>query len=163
MLYQTDKMPKNEKMSRGFKASKQERERKIALSDDTATYGRVIKMLGNRQCRVIVPDASSRLIEVRATWPKKRATINVDDIVVVAMSGTAYEITVTMDQKTAHKLSKEKKLHPQLLLTGEQMAAKDDAGIEFDYDGLPVVEEEHQEDDESEEKKGNDDINIDDI
>ena len=159
-------MPKNEKTSKskGFKASKQERERKIALSDDSATYGRVIKMLGNRQCRVIVPDASSRLIEVRATWPKKRATISVDDIVVVATSGSVYEITVTMDPKTAHKLSKEKRLHPELLLTGEQMAAKDDAGIEFDYEGVPDVKEGEKEEDEEGGKEREDvEIDIDDI
>ena len=154
----TEKLSKN----KGRKAVKEERYRKIALSDDTATYGRVIKALGQRQFRVILPDASSRLIEVRATIPKKRSLINVDDIVVVATSGTAYEIQASMDSKTAHKLSKEKKLHPELLLTGEQLAAKNDAGIEFDYEGLPAVVEGEKEEEESE-KERDKDIDIDDI
>lgn len=158
-------MPNNtEKLSKskGRKAVKEQRYRKIALSDDSATYGRVIKALGQRQFRVVLPDASSRLIEVRATIPKKRSLINIDDIVVVATSGTTYEIQASMDKKTAHSLSKEKKLHPDLLLTGEQVAAKEDVGIEFDYEGLEVVEE-GEEDSEDEKGREKEDINIDDI
>jgi translation initiation factor IF-1 len=158
-------MPNNtEKLSKskGRKAVKEDRYRKMALSDDTATYGRVIKALGQRQFRVILPDASSRLIEVRATIPKKRSLINVDDIVVVATSGSVYEIQASMDRKTAHTLSKQKKIHPELLLTGEQAAAKDDVGIEFDYEGLPAVQE-GREDEESDVETGNDDIDINDI
>lgn len=159
-------MPNNtEKLSKskGRKAVKEQRYRKIALSDESATYGRVIKALGQRQFRVVLPDASSRLIEVRATIPKKRSLINIDDIVVVATSGTVYEIQASMDRKTAHILSKEKKLHPDLLLTGEQVAAKEDVGIEFDYEGLEVVQEREEEESEDEKDNEKEDINIDDI
>lgn len=143
-------MPKNTEnlsKSKGRKSVKEERYRKIALSDETATYGRVIKALGQRQFRVVLPDASSRLIEVRATIPKKRSIISVDDIVVVANSGAVYEIQATMDRKTAHILSKEKRIHPELMMTGEQMMAKEEIGIEFDYEGIDVVEERGEEDD----------------
>jgi translation initiation factor IF-1 len=155
----TEKLSKSK--SKGRKAVKEQRYRKIALSDDSATYGRVIKALGQRQFRVILPDASSRLIEVRATIPKKRSLIGVDDIVVVATSGSVYEIQATMDRKTAHTLGKQKKLHPDLLLTGEQFVAKEDLGIDFDYEGLEVVEE--QEDESEDEKENKEEINIDDI
>lgn len=133
-------MPKNTEnlsKSKNRKSVKEERYRKIALSDESATYGRVIKALGQRQFRVILPDVTSRLIEVRATIPKKRSIIRIDDIVVVANSGTIYEIQATMDRKTAHTLSKERRLHPDLLLTGEQVTEKEDIGIEFDYEGVP--------------------------
>ena len=149
-------MPKNTEnlsKSKGRKTVKEERYRKIALSDDAATYGRVIKALGQRQFRVVLPDASSRLIEVRATIPKKRSLINVDDIVIVATSGATYEIQASMDRKTAHTLSKERKLHPDLLLTGEQAAAKDDVGIEFDYEGLPEREVDVKESEKESEKE----------
>jgi translation initiation factor IF-1 len=154
-------MPKNEQTlskSKGRKAAKEERVRKIALSDDSALYGRVIKALGHRHFRIILPDASMRLIEVTAKIPKKRALITESDIVVVATSGDDYEIHGAMDRKTAHTLVKEKKIHPDLLAGGDWDSTKkevikleNDAGIEFDYEGLEVKGE--IEEDESEVEK----------
>jgi translation initiation factor IF-1 len=150
-------MPKNEQSlskSKGRKAAKQERVRKIALSDDSALYGRVIKALGNRHFRIILPDASMRLIEVIAKIPKKRAMITESDIVVVATSGADYEIHGSMDRKTAHTLVKEKKIHPDLLAAGDwdgtkkEVVKEESDGIEFDYEGLKEVVEESE--DESE-------------
>ena len=164
-------MPKNAEKStksQGRKAVKAERYRKLALSDDDATYGRVIKALGQRQFHIILPDASMRLIEVRATIPKKRAPISVDDIVVVAPSGSTYEIQTTMDRKTAAQLSKEKKLHPDLLIPGEWdsakkvVAASNDVGIEFDYEGAAETKDEWSEDD-GKDDDDKEDVNIDDI
>jgi translation initiation factor IF-1 len=159
-------MPKNEQTlskSKGRKAAKQERVCKIALSDDSALYGRVIKALGHRHFRIILPDASMRLIEVTAKIPKKRALITESDIVVVATSGDDYEIHGAMDRKTAHTLVKEKKIHPDLLAGGDWDSTKkevikqeNDAGIEFDYEGVEVKEELE----ESEEEK---ELNIEDI
>ncbi len=163
-------MPKNEQTlskSKGRKAAKQERVRKIALSDDSALYGRVIKVLGHRYFRIILPDASMRLIEVTAKIPKKRALIGESDIVVVATSGTDYEIHGAMDRKTAHTLVKEKKIHPDLVAGGEWDPTKkevvkmeNDAGIEFDYEGLEVKEEIEEDESEVEKEK---ELNIDDI
>ena len=160
-------MPKNEQSlskSKGRKAAKQERVRKIALSDDSALYGRVIKALGNRHFRIILPDASMRLIEVIAKIPKKRAMITESDIVVVATSGADYEIHGSMDRKTAHTLVKEKKIHPDLLAAGDwdgtkkEVVKEESDGIEFDYEGLK--EEVVEESDESEHEK---ELNIDSI
>lgn len=163
-------MPNNEQKlskSKGRKAVKQERVRKIALSDTSALYGRVVKALGHRYFRIILPDASMRLIEVTAKIPKKRALITESDIVIVAESGTDYEIHGTMDRKTAHTLVKEKKIHPDLLAGGEWDSTKkevvkqeNDCGIEFDYEGLEVKEE--VDEDESEDEKDKE-LNIDDI
>jgi translation initiation factor IF-1 len=166
-------MPKNQQnisKSKGRKAVKEEKIRKIALSDDDALYGRVIKSLGQRQFRIILPDASMRLIEVTAKIPKKRSLITESDIVVVATSGTAYEIQGTMDKKTAHTLAKEKRLHPDLLVAGDWDSTKkevvkqeNDGGIEFDYDGLETKEGELSEEDDDDEEKGEKELNIDDI
>ena len=162
-------MPNNEQKlskSKGRKAAKQERIRKIALTDDSALYGRVVKALGHRYFRIILPDASMRLIEVTAKIPKKRALITESDIVIVAESGTDYEIHGTMDRKTAHTLAKEKKIHPDLLAAGDwdsskkEVVKEDSDGIEFDYEGLEVKEE--VEEDESEDEKEKE-LNIDDI
>ena len=163
-------MPNNSQItskSKGRKAAKEERYRGIAVTDDSAIYGRVIKALGQRQFRVIVPDRSKKLVEVTAKIPKKRALINISDIVVVASSGNNYEIQASMDRKTLHILTKEKRLHPDLMAAEtwdsntKQVVLKDDLGIEFDYEGLEgkgVIEEE---DEESEDEK--DEIDIDDI
>jgi translation initiation factor IF-1 len=167
-------MPKNTEnvsKSKGRKAVKEERIRKIALTDQDATYGRVLKAMGQRQFRVILPDASKRLIEVRATIPKKRALINVDDIVIITPSGSEYEIHASMDRKAAAQLSKEKKLHPDLLVVGEwdpnkgAMAPTNDVGIEFDYEGLPATQEKEKEEwnDGDVNKKADVDLNVDDI
>ena len=164
-------MPKNQQnisKAMGRKAVKQERYRKVALSDDAAIYGRVIKALGQRQFRVIVPDrVSKRLIEVTAKIPKKRAIISVGDIVVTAASGSDYEIQANMDRKTVSSLEKEKKIHPDILLAADwdssknQVILKDDHGFEFDYEGLPEKDGvDDDDDDESEEEK---EIDIDDI
>jgi translation initiation factor IF-1 len=164
-------MPKNEQTmskSKGRKAAKQERVRKIALSDDSALYGRVIKALGHRHFRIILPDASMRLIEVTAKIPKKRALIGESDIVVVATSGSDYEIHGAMDRKTANTLVKEKKIHPDLLAGGDWDSTKkevvkheNDGGIEFDYEGLEVKEDIEEEDETDGEKDR--ELNIDDI
>lgn len=162
-------MPKNQQnisKSKGRKSVKEEKVRRIALSDDNALYGRVVKALGQRQFRIILPDASMRLIEVTAKIPKKRSLIGESDIVVVAASGAAYEIQGSMDKKTAHTLVKEKKLHPDLLVAGDwdstkkEVVKEDGDVIEFDYEGLDVKEEESDDDDEKTEEK---EINIDNI
>lgn len=165
-------MPKNQQnisKSKGRKAVKEEKIRKIALSDDNALYGRVIKSLGQRQFRIILPDSSMRLIEVTAKIPKKRSLITESDIVVVATSGAAYEIQGTMDKKTAHTLANEKRLHPDLLIAGDWDSSKkevvkqgNDVGIEFDYEGVEVKDEFREEIDEDDEK-GEKELNIDDI
>ncbi len=167
-------MPKNTKENnavKGRKAVKQERYRAIALSDDNAIYGKVIKVLGCRQFHVILPDASKKLIEVRATVPKKRALINTDDIVVVAPNGAAYEIQATMDRKTANSLVKEKKMHPDLLANVEVDPSKgvvkksdeNDCGIEFDYSEVKEGDK-YVEDDDKDSVDGVDkEIDIDEI
>ncbi len=167
-------MPKNTKennVAKGRKAVKQERYRAIALSDDEAIYGKVIKVLGFRQFHVVLPDASKRLIEVRATVPKKRALINTDDIVVVAPNGSTYEIQATMDRKTANHLVKENKMHPDLLLTVEvdptkgvvKKSEENDVGIEFDYSDVKEEQKFEEEDDGDSVGGAEREINIDDI
>lgn len=162
-------MPNNSQnisKSKGRKAVKEERYRNIAVTDDSAIYGRVIKALGQRQFRVILPDRFKKLVEVTAKIPKKRALINISDIVVVASSGNNYEIQASMDRKALHILTKEKRLHPDLMAAetwdsnSKQVVLKDDIGIEFDYEGLDgkgVVEEEEEE--ESDDEKEDIDIN----
>ena len=166
-------MPKNqqnESKSKGRKATKQEMIRRIALSDDETLYGRVIKALGQRQFRIILPDASKRLIEVTAKIPKKRALIQESDIVIVATSGTSYEIHGNMDRKTAHTLVKEQKLHPDLLASGDWDSTKkeivqqgNDVGIVFDYEGVETKEEVEEGEEDVKKRKDAEDFEIDDI
>lgn len=164
-------MPNNKQIiskSKGRKAVKEERYRSVAISDDTAIYGRVIKALGQRQFRVILPDATKRLVEVTAKIPKKRALINITDIVLLASSGSNYEIQASMDRKTMNVLAKEKRLHPDLLVaetwdsSKKEMILKDDLGIEFDHDSNEEQKDEESEN-ENENEREKDDIDINDI
>ena len=125
------------------KSDKQDRARRDALDDEDALFGRVIKPLGERQFRVVVPHKERlsdkpRLIEVQAKIPKKRCTISINDIVIVAKSGGTYEIQGNMESRQIHRLNKERRIHPGLLLTGdwdvEKLSAMEEGGFEFDYD-----------------------------
>lgn len=154
------------------KTKKLENTRSAALDDAEATFGRTIKALGNRRFRIVVPDAKKHLIEVDAHIPgKKVALVQVNDIVVVAQSGVAYEIYGSMDSRSVSKLRKEKRIHPALLMSGEwnTLKAKSlelttiDEDFEFDYDDCPSDKESDSSDDDAPSKKDADDIDIDDI
>lgn len=170
-------MPQNTKRiskTQDRKTKKLERTRSAALDDEESNFARIIKALGNRRFRVVVLDAKKRLIEVDAHIPaKKTAIVQVNDIVVVALSGSNYEIYGSMDPRSVSKLRKEKRIHPALLMSGEwdilraktanmSLDAIEEDDYEFDY-GDEKVESSDDEDTKSRKKAVDEDIDIDDI
>jgi translation initiation factor IF-1 len=167
-------MAKNMSKSAQRKEVKQKRDRLTALEDDAALFGRVIKALGNRQFRVVVPNSKKQLMEVIAKIPKARVRIGLNDIVVLGHDEFHnFEIQCPMSGKDASRLHKERRLHPALLLGGEwdtekakkiEMKEPEDEGFEFDYEGM---EETGFSDDEVDKQKmaaaGDEEFDIDDI
>lgn len=169
-------MAKNMSKSAQRKEVKMRRDRLVALEDDAALFGRVIKALGNRQFRVVVPNSKKQLTEVVAKIPKARVRVCLNDIVVMGHDEFRnFEIQCPMSSKDASRLHKERRLHPALLLGGEwdtekakkiEMKEPEDEGFEFDYEG---VEEGtgFSDDDEAEKQKmaaaGDEDFDINDI
>ena len=122
------------------------RDRIVALDDDIALFGRVIKALGNRQFRVVVPNSKKQLTEVVAKIPKARVRVCLNDIVVIGHDEFRnFEIQCPMSSKDASRLHKERRLHPALLLGGEwdtekakkiEIKEPEEEGFEFDYEGI---------------------------
>lgn len=120
----------------------------LALEDDAAFFGRVLKINMGR-CTVNVWDhEKKRHIEVQAILPnRKKAIIKMNDLVNVAKSHPNWEVQVAIDSKTAMELRKKKRISPELAtevtttgMPATKMAA--DEGFEFDYEGVEQQEDE---------------------
>lgn len=119
----------------------------LALEDEAAFFGRVLKINMGR-CIVNVWDhEKKRHIEVQAILPnRKKAIIKMNDLVNVAKSHPNWEVQVAIDSKTAMELRKKKRISPELAteitstgMPASKMAA--DEGFEFDYEGVEQEEE----------------------
>lgn len=119
----------------------------LALEDDDAFFGRVLKINMGR-CTVNIWDhEKKRHVEVQAILPnRKKAIIKMNDLVNVAKSHPNWEVQVAIDSKTAVELRKKKRISPELAnaSTADPSAAKagGDEGFEFDYEGVEQEEEE---------------------
>ena len=140
----------------------------MALDDQSAFFGRVLKINMNR-CTVTLWDHErGGHYEIQATLPnKKKGFIQINDIVNLAKSNPDWEIQVSIDRKTAASLHKEKRITDAIF--NEIEVSKDprvasgttsDIGFDFEYDALadssnaaPEVR--------FDEKKINDEIDID--
>ena len=106
----------------------------IAIEDEEAVFGCVTKILGNRQFLVTIWDTNEnkQIIDIRATIPKKKIRIDVNDIVNVAGSGKEWQIQAQLDSKTVNKLKKEGRITDSILrLAQKTTEEEDDGGIEF--------------------------------
>jgi translation initiation factor IF-1 len=124
------------------KEKKNERVEANALTDKDARFGRAIKALGNGMFRVIISekDHIERLMEVTArVGGRSVARIQINDIVVVAESGSVYELLGSITRKSALLLQKEKRIHPGLLT--ETSGEEGEDQIQFDEDTIDPEEE----------------------
>ncbi len=118
----------------------------LAIDDQDAFFGRVIKV-NMARCVVNIWDhTTKRHIEVQAVLPnKKKGIIRVNDLVNVAKSHPDWEVQVAIDSKTASELRKDKRISPELAseINGTMNAATSGAaeGFEFDYDGVDTVQD----------------------
>ena len=120
----------------------------LALEDESAFFGRIMKINMGR-CTVNVWDhEKKRHMEVQAILPnRKKAIIKMNDLVNVAKSHPNWEVQVAIDSKTAMELKKKKRISPELAnaSTADPSASKTaggDDGFEFDYEGVEQEEEE---------------------
>ncbi len=148
----------------------------LALDDDSAYFGRVMKINMGR-CVVNLWDHEKKCHrEVQAVLPnRKRAIIKMNDLVNLAKSHPDWEVQVPVDSKTANELRKMKRISAELATDtttvekgkkGSAAAAVEDA-FEFDYEGVEQEEEEVEADMPTKEKAkasvDEDDFDIDDI
>lgn len=130
-------------------AEKQKRAVSVAMEDDDAYFGRVLK-INMARCVVNIWDhTKKRHIEVQARLPNKRkGVIRINDLVNLAPSHPDWEVQVAIDPKRISDLRKEGRITAELA-TEASIASKggpvDDAGIEFDYEGLEEKEVEDEE------------------
>lgn len=149
----------------------------LALDDDSAFFGRVMKINMGR-CVVNLWDHEKKCYrEVQAVLPnRKRAIIKMNDLVNLAKSHPDWEVQVPVDSKTANELRKMKRISAELA-TDTSTVVKDKKGaaaavedaFEFDYEGIEQNEEELEADALTETKEkakasvDEDDFDIDDI
>lgn len=125
---------------------------RVAVDDDDAVFGRVTKVLGNRRFLVTYWDATNRrhVADIQASIAKKKVRIDINDIVNIAGSGSAWEIQAQIDAKAANKLKKEGRISAELIHAAENAAVAAAGGgdaLEFIYD-----EEEGKNEEDEEEK-----------
>jgi hypothetical protein len=129
-------------------AANQKRAVSLAVEDDDAFFGRVVKINMARCVLNIWDHQKKRHIEVQATLPnKKKGIIRINDLVNVAKSHPNWEVQVAVDAKTIQELKKMKRISPELAVepSGSMGAAASAViadGFEFDYDGLEEKEDE---------------------
>jgi hypothetical protein len=122
----------------------QKKQLDIALDDDTAFFGRVIK-INMARCTVNLWDhEKKRHIEVQARLPnKKKGFIKMNDLVNLAKSNPDWEVQISLDAKAANQLRKAGRISAELAT--EIAAASggapstEDLGIEFDYEGVETA------------------------
>jgi translation initiation factor IF-1 len=116
---------------------------RVAVEDDSALFGRVTKLLGNRRFLVTYWDPTDRrhVPDIQVSIAKKKVRININDIVNIAGSGKDWEIQAQIDAKAASKLKKEGRISAELLIRAENPADKA-AGVD---DVLEFIYEEDEE------------------
>ena len=133
-------MTKKQKSS----AEKVKRAIALAMDDEDAFFGRVVKINMARAVVLTWDYKTKRHLEVQATLPNKRkCVIRVNDLVNLAPSHPNWEIQVALDPKRASELRKAGRITAELATEASSSsgAAQEDAGIEFDYEGVEETEE----------------------
>ena len=116
----------------------QKKQLDIALDDDTAFFGRVIK-INMARCTVNLWDhEKKRHIEVQARLPnKKKGFIKMNDLVNLAKSNPDWEVQIALDAKSANQLRKSGRISAELATEiSSGIPSTDNLGIEFDYEGV---------------------------
>ena len=115
---------------------------RVAVEDDSAVFGRVTKLLGNRRFLVTYWDPTDRrhVPDIQVSIAKKKVRININDIVNIAGSGKDWESQSQIDAKAASKLKKEGRISAELLIRAD--AADKAAGVD---DVLEFIYEEDEE------------------
>lgn len=93
---------------------------KVAVTDETALFGRAIKSLGNCRFRIQTLDEQGRTTETEAVIGGRSVIrICVGDIVIIGRNESAgritYEILGSCDKKITKQLRDAKRLHPSLI------------------------------------------------
>jgi translation initiation factor IF-1 len=126
-----------------------------ALSDPNTLFGRAEKALGNGWFSIVAQNKQHRgevIADVRARiGGKSVARILTNDIVIIDMCGSVYEILGSVSVKNAKELVKERRIPSNLLALGKEDLTEE-GGIEFEDDA-----------DKNEAKTEDDEINIDSI
>ena len=120
---------------------------RVAVEDDSALFGRVTKLLGNRRFLVTYwdPKDCRHVPDIQVSIAKKKVRININDIVNIAGSGRDWEIQAQIDAKAASKLKKEGRISAELLIRTENPADKA-AGVDNVLDFIYWEEDEEAED-----------------
>lgn len=122
-------------------AVNQKKQLEIAIDDDDAFFGRVLKINMGR-CTVNVWDhEKKRHIEVQARLPnKKKGFIKMNDLVNIAKSHPDWEVQIALDTKTANQLRKTGRISSELAIEiNSGIPSTEDLGIEFDYEGVETT------------------------
>ena len=126
-----------------------------ALSDPNTLFGRAEKALGNGWFSIVAQNKQHRgevIPDVRARiGGKSVARILTNDIIIIDMCGSVYEILGSVSVKNAKELVKERRIPSNLLALGKEDLTEE-GGIEFEDDA-----------DKNEAKTEDDEINIDSI
>jgi hypothetical protein len=114
-----------------------------AVDDDTAYFGRVLKINMGRCVVNIWNHEKKRHMEVQARLPnKKKGIIRINDLVNLAPSHPDWEVQIAVDAKTVSDLRKSGRITAELATEasmgagGKGAPSTEDLGIEFDYEGL---------------------------
>jgi hypothetical protein len=123
----------------------QKKQLDIAIDDDDAFFGRVIKINMGR-CTVNVWDHEMRPprhVEVQARLPnKKKGFIKMNDLVNIAKSAPDWEVQIALDPKSANELRKAGRISAELAIEiagANGGGSTEDMGIEFDYEGVETA------------------------
>ena len=115
----------------------------VAIDDDDAFFGRVIKINMGRCVVNLWDHEKKRHIEVQARLPnKKKGFIKMNDLVNIAKSHPDWEVQIALDAKTTSQLRKAGRISAELASEmstaagGKAIPSTEDLGIEFDYEGL---------------------------
>ena len=114
--------------------------------DEDAIFGAVTKVYGNHRYLLTIPDpkdtrplSQRRLVEVQAsaassvvrrTLRARENPVRVGEYLVVAPSGSDYEVVLMLPRNLVQDYRKTGRIHPNLSMTVET----DECGIEFDYE-----------------------------
>lgn len=126
-------------------AEKVKRAISLAMDDEDAFFGRVIKINMARAIVLTWDHEKKRHLEVQATLPNKRkCVIRINDLVNLARSHPDWEVQVALDPKRIAELRKAGRIPAELATetsSASSSGPKDDSGIEFDYEGVEEDEE----------------------
>lgn len=113
----------------------------VALADDDAYFGRVLKINMGR-CTVKMWDHTTRRhLEIQAILPnKKKGFIKMNDIVNLARSHPDWEVIIALSGSAVNELSKAGRITPEVEMNTSGAGGVADAGFEFDYEPNATTE-----------------------